>query len=633
MKTYFKLVIILFFGCINSYAQDNYLLKDIPENLIAKSNSVVRFSSLDINIEKIDKMVIKEKKVTTVMNKLGLNNLNLAEFYNQSTKVKTIEVQILNAYGKEIAKYKKKDFKENSVADGFSLVTDNRVLYLDYTPTVYPFTVVYFSEIETSNTAFIPNWTPISEFYESVQKSEITINFQPDLGFKYKKNNFEGIDLKENSLETKIHFYVENLKAIPKEHFLPDIRKFLPYISFANNKFSLEGIQGNSESWENLGNWIYNALLKDTESIPEETLSKISTLVKDANTNIDKAKIVYKYLQEKSRYVSIQLGIGGWKPMQAKDVDRLGYGDCKALTNYTRSILKSLGIPSFYTVAFAGKEKLDISEDFVSLQGNHAFLSIPHEGKYIPLECTSKDMPFGFCGKFIDDRKVFIVKENGSEISKISNFIDDNNTISHNGKVTIDNNGNLSGIINIISEGFFYDDNYTLESLNDLDKTKFYNNRFSWLNNLKLNKTEFVNDKGKVRFHENVDFTIPNYFLGSSFKIFNINIFSRLENLPNSSSTRKNPFEVSRGFNEVSFYEIIIPKDLDIESLPDSKNITTKFGDYELSVSKLNDQTIKVIRKFSMNKNIYESNDYEDFLVFLEQVNKYDNSKMVLKQN
>jgi heterodisulfide reductase subunit A-like polyferredoxin len=31
---------------------------------------------------------------------------------------------------------------------------------------------------------------------------------------------------------------------------------------------------------------------------------------------------------KKSRYVSIQVGIG-WKPMDASDVDRLGYGDCK----------------------------------------------------------------------------------------------------------------------------------------------------------------------------------------------------------------------------------------------------------------------------------------------------------------
>ena len=53
---------------------------------------------------------------------------------------------------------------------------------------------------------------------------------------------------------------------------------------------------------------------------------------------IEKAKIVYKYMQEKTRYISVQVGIGGFKPMLAKDVDRLGYGDCKALSNYTKAL-------------------------------------------------------------------------------------------------------------------------------------------------------------------------------------------------------------------------------------------------------------------------------------------------------
>jgi hypothetical protein len=53
---------------------------------------------------------------------------------------------------------------------------------------------------------------------------------------------------------------------------------------------------------------------------------------------IMKAKLIYDYVQQKSRYVSIQVGIGGWKPMDASDVDRLGYGDCKGLTNYTKAL-------------------------------------------------------------------------------------------------------------------------------------------------------------------------------------------------------------------------------------------------------------------------------------------------------
>jgi hypothetical protein len=36
------------------------------------------------------------------------------------------------------------------------------------------------------------------------------------------------------------------------------------------------------------------------------------------------------------------VGIGGFKPMPANDVDRLGYGDYKALSNYTQGTLEAV---------------------------------------------------------------------------------------------------------------------------------------------------------------------------------------------------------------------------------------------------------------------------------------------------
>jgi transglutaminase-like putative cysteine protease len=78
--------------------------------------------------------------------------------------------------------------------------------------------------------------------------------------------------------------------------------------------------------------------LTGTTILPEETKAKMRALIGDEKNPIMKAKLIYDYVQQKSRYVSIQVGIGGWKPMDASDVDRLGYGDCKGLTNYTKAL-------------------------------------------------------------------------------------------------------------------------------------------------------------------------------------------------------------------------------------------------------------------------------------------------------
>ena len=70
-------------------------------------------------------------------------------------------------------------------------------------------------------------------------------------------------------------------------------------------------------------------------------------------TDIGKAKKIYQYVQDNTRYISVQVGIGGMQPITAKEVDLVKYGDCKGLTNYTKSLLDIVGVKSNYTRLYA----------------------------------------------------------------------------------------------------------------------------------------------------------------------------------------------------------------------------------------------------------------------------------------
>ena len=63
------------------------------------------------------------------------------------------------------------------------------------------------------------------------------------------------------------------------------------------------------------------------------TITKVKELVKDLKTVEEKAKKVYEFVQNKTRYIGVQIDIGGWSPITADRVDISGYGDCKGLTN------------------------------------------------------------------------------------------------------------------------------------------------------------------------------------------------------------------------------------------------------------------------------------------------------------
>jgi hypothetical protein len=139
----------------------NYAVAAIPDSLKQNANAVVRLSQRDITISSQKNMTVKEFTAITVLNELGLQDLELSENYDKNTKISKIEATVYDAFGTETKKYKRKDFRDVSVADGFSIFNDNRALYLDYTPIAYPFTMVFERETETSNTAFIPNWSPV----------------------------------------------------------------------------------------------------------------------------------------------------------------------------------------------------------------------------------------------------------------------------------------------------------------------------------------------------------------------------------------------------------------------------------------------------------------------------------------
>ena len=602
----------------------------IPADLKENANSVVRNQEVTVEIKSISNMVVKTRKVTTVLNEKGLRNIDAFEYYDKTKSVNSIEATVYNAFGKELKKIKRKDFFDQSLADGFSVVNDTRGLSLHYIPTEYPFTIVYQSETQTSNTAFIPRWYPVDDFNESIQKSVFTILYPSDLGFKFKEMNFGNKkNIKEES-GNSLKYSVESLPAEREEEYAP--LKFT-HVLFGLDKFRLEGVEGNAKTWKDFGLWMNENLLKGSNEIPLETQDKVKALVSDETDPIKKARKVYQYVQDKTRYVSIQLGIGGWKPMLAKDVDRLGYGDCKALSNYTKSLLEVVGVPSYYTVIYA-EDKKDILEDFVAMQGNHAILAIPHNQKLIFLECTSQTQAFGFEGDFTDDRWALVIKPEGGEIVKTNQYKDKDNAQITTGKAKISEDGSITVNATLVYTGIQYNNVTRIEKLPSDKIKESYKNRWAYINNLLIDEVKFVNDKDKVEFRENVQLSAAGFVQKTGVeKMMNINILNQSHYIPQRYRNRKNEFEIDRGYYDEDTIEIELPTSNKIVSKPDNIVMETKFGIYRAEISVLNPTKLQYKRSLLIRKGKYNTNEYEEYRKFREQIAKQDNSKIILQDN
>ena len=626
---FFIFYIISFF----SYAQKtDYSTLFIPDSLKQNANAVVRLNQIDITISSQRKMKVYTKRAVTVFNERGQYAIDASENYDKSSSVNSIEATVYNAFGKEIKKARRSDFKDQSASGDGTMFSDTRVIYLDYTPTEYPFTLIYESEITTSNTAFIPTWMPITSYFVSTQKSILNVYYPDNLGFKKKESNFSKFKIEKiTDNATQLSYQMSNIIAQKAESYSPPIITIFPKLMLGLEHFNLEGVDGDAKNWKDYGKWFYENILKDTDELTEETKTKIKSLVGNETDKIKKAKIIYKFVQEKSRYVSIQVGIGGFKPMLAKDVNRLGYGDCKALSNYTRSLLAAVDVDSYYTELYGSSYKMDILSDFFSIQGNHVILAIPNGKEYVFLECTNQDNPFGYQANFTDDRDVVVVKPEGGEIVRTKIYPDKGNTKISKGNYAIVENGDFSGKITIVSEGTRYDRKAGIEKLKPTDKEAFYKEYWDNINNLKIEKIEFLNDKEKITLTENIDIQAEGYgVVNGNTMMFPLNAYNQFSEVPQRYRTRNNPLEIERGFLDQDEIEITLPENYIIDAKPNNFEIKDKFGEYKTELIVVNPSKLIYKRSFLLNKGLYEKSEYENYRKFREQIAKADNSKILL---
>lgn len=610
----------LLFFTLFSYSQDyNFDISEIPENLKKDANSVIRFEDFSLEILSQRQMTYSVDAAITIYNKLADDFANITIYYDKSTDVKSVKAYVYNENGKGIKKIKKSDFNDYS-ASGGALYSDNRVLYYNYIPISYPYTIHYTYEVKTSNTAFIPPWIPVGSYRQSVQKSIYSIKYPSEIVLRKAENNFKEYQIKKTEELEALEYLVQNVPAEDSEPYSPSISKFVPNVKFGVNKFNLEGIDGEANNWKEFGKWYYENLLKNTFDLPESTKIEIQNLTSVTENPIEKAKIVYKYVQDKVRYISIQVGIGGFKPMLASEVDKLSYGDCKALTNYTKTLLDAVGVESNYTLIYGDRMKRDIDNEFLSHQGNHAVLNIPTNTGDLWLECTSQKTPFADGGDFTDDRNALVITPYGGEIKRTKVYDDKENHQKIIGKYTLSNNGSIKANVAMVCSGTQFDNHLYYEGSTAKELDKLYKEFWSNINNVTIDAIDIKNNKEEGKFEETISFSASNYGLISGERmIVPINAFNVFEGVPKRIRNRKLPLDLSRGFYDVDEVEVVLPINYKIEAIAESVEIDSEFGMYKLTIEKISDKILKYKREILLKNGNYPKESYDNFRGFLKK--------------
>ena len=601
-------------------------------DLRANAYSIVQDAVTDIVCSSPTDAVQKEKRVIQILNEKGKEDASFICMCDRFSSLKKFSGEVRDASGNVIRKIKKSELKVTEYSDG--LVSDDYYYFFEYTPSRYPVTITYEWEIKNSDGLIgYPGFFPQKNYNQAVAKASYRIITPADNPCRYRTIHMQAEvnqqQMANGNWLTEVK--VQSLPAIKKEPYSPSLSELLPRIYFTPRNFSFEGTKGSMDSWQTYGEWQYQ-LLNGRDQLPPTLKEELQKRTVNCNTAHEKIAAVYQYLASSTRYVSIQLGIGGLQPIAAADVHRTGFGDCKGLSNYMRAMLTELGIPSVYTVISTTNKRL--LADFASAnQNNHVILQVPLPNDTLWLECTNPTLPLGYVHHSIAGHDALLVGPNGGTLCQLPTYADSLNTQVNNARVSLQPDGSAGVEVKQTSRLFQYED---MASIIDQEPAR----QKDWLRsdiNLIQAKVDAVrfNESKQKEPQLDIFYTIESGQYGNKTgkRLFiPANIFHKDFYSPNGQGERTQVIQINYGYLDIDSISIRLPEEYEIESLPKTADLESKFGKFHSSITLGEGRNVFIVHRLQVYQGNYPKEEYPDFLNFRKNVATQYGAKIILKR-
>jgi transglutaminase-like putative cysteine protease len=620
--------ILALFCTGTAIAQARYPFAAIPDSLKKNASVVIRERTTVFEVKAADKATFTEHRVATVLNKDGEDELLFYEFSDKFQRLESAEIILYDAAGAVLNKFKKKDLTVDNSGEG--LIEEGKVYYRNLATRSYPVTVEYKYEISYNGLLDYPDFEIQSAEY-AVEQSTLIVKVPGALGLRYKNRYTKAeptISIPNNIIVHQWQF--NQLKAIKFESGSVGRRSRYPKILLAPNKFELDGNPGEMSSWKSFGDW-YRQLGAQTLNLTEDRKAFFKAMVQDTPDEKAKIKKIYDYLQTNFRYVSIQLGIGGFKPFEAAFVDKKKYGDCKALTNYTQACLDAVGIKSYAALINAGYGEAPVEADFPHNGFNHVILCVPQGKDSIWLECTSRTNAFGVLSGFTENRNALLITPEGGVLVPTPKSKATDNIFESYSKIELNEDAGGKATVRLRTIGEYKESLFEGGLNGTQDEKKKY--LVQQLGFIQPDAFSLTSDKaaGTATF-DLVFEKIPEFTAGSKM-FLNPRLYSiAIGNLPNDDN-RTQDYYFSYPFIKTDTSVYVLPEGYTVDNLP--KPIQEKFEYGEFTTSYTFDEqagAITTTLRFVLTTQRIPAAKFLAAKLFINEFIKEYTEKMVIRR-
>ena len=261
--------------------------------------------------------------------------------YNSTLEnVEVLEAYTIQPDGTRIGVPLDKIRTQDETADDGAIYSDSKSKVIIY-PKLEVGSQVYYRAKSVQHTPEFPGHFFLWEHYSPhVRYENVTVELVHDVGIEVgvSTKGMQGgkLDMPPKPHTVAYKFTFSQDTAYPNEDSRVDLPDFAPH--FAASTFKTYADVGQA----------YQVRAKEKAAVTPAIQALAQELVQKANaqTTLDKVKVLHHWVAQNIRYLGIYVGAGGYVPHDAQSILDNRYGDCKDHVVILESLLAAVGIDS-----------------------------------------------------------------------------------------------------------------------------------------------------------------------------------------------------------------------------------------------------------------------------------------------
>ena len=614
-----------------------------------KTDAVLLYSEDVTSVQADGKVKSIERRVYRILRPGGREYGYAYSYFDSNRKITGMRGWCIPQQGKDY-EIKDKEAVEISLAgvQGSELITDIRDKVLRI-PAADPGNTIGY-EIETEERPYIlQDWWA---FQRTVPVVEARYTLELPAGWEYKAVWLNHGEVAPTSVGgNRWQWVVKDVPEIRAEEDMPPwhgvsgqlVISFLPPGGAQNKGFV---------NWGEMGKW-QASLARGRRDASPEIKQKAAAIAAAEPTPLGKMRAMALFLQHDIRYVAIELGIGGWQPHAANDVFNHRYGDCKDKATLMSSMLKEVGIDSYYVAINTTRGGVTAQTPPMMFWFNHVILAVklpdevkeaslisilphPQLGRLLIFDPTDELTPFGELRGELQANYGLLVTPDGGDLVKLPQLAPAVNGITRTAKMTLDGSGTLRGdVVDVRTGDRAAEQRGRLRNVTkDADRIKpietLLSSSFSVFGITKATVTNLNATSQPFEFDYSILAESYAKRAGNLLLVRPRLIGNKSSGLLETKEPRKNAVEFEGPARDTDKFEIALPAGYEVDDLPAAVDVDYSFASYH-SKTEAAGNVLRYTRTFEIKELSVPLSKVDDLKKFYRIIASDERNTAVLK--